>query len=93
MWLASSSPRRIGQGMSLLIFANVVSSLPSAARGVDEAGRSSSSSSRHLARTAVLIVYVDQASVEYRHLRETGRGRKEMGGNSTYIPLKVNQSA
>jgi len=42
----------------------------------------------------VLIVYVDQGQrrIPVTFARRVV-GRKELGGNSTYIPLKVNQSA
>jgi preprotein translocase subunit SecY len=96
MWLAELITQRgIGQGMSLLIFANVVSSLPSGGRAVwDEGGPFKFLIILVISLVLlVLIVYVDQGQrrIPVTFARRVV-GRKEMGGNSTYIPLKVNQS-
>ena len=96
MWLAELITQRgIGQGMSLLIFANVVAGLPSGGVAVWNEG----GPIKFLTILAisiillVIIVYVDQGQrrIPVTFARRVV-GRKEMGGNSTYIPLKVNQS-
>ena len=96
MWLAELVTQRgIGQGMSILIFSSVVSGLPSGGRAVwDQAG-----AGRFFLLVVislgllVLIVFVDQGQ---RRIPVTFArrivGRKMMGGNSTYIPFKVNHS-
>ena len=96
MWLAELITQRgIGQGMSLLIFANVVSGLPSGGKAVWEEG----GPFKFWVIFAVsigllfLIVFMDngQRRIPVTFARRVV-GRREMGGNSTYIPLKVNQS-
>ncbi len=96
MWLAELITQRgIGQGMSLLIFANVVSGLPSGGRAVWEQGGPTKFYVIVVVSLAllVLIVFMDngQRRIPVTFARRVV-GRKEMGGNSTYIPLKVNQS-
>jgi preprotein translocase subunit SecY len=96
MWLAELITQRgIGQGMSLLIFANVVAGLPSGGKAVWEEG----GPFKFFVIFAVsigllfLIVFMDngQRRIPVTFARRVV-GRREMGGNSTYIPLKVNQS-
>jgi len=96
MWLAELITQRgIGQGMSLLIFANVVAGLPSGGKAVWEEG----GAFKFMVIFAVsigllfLIVFMDngQRRIPVTFARRVV-GRREMGGNSTYIPLKVNQS-
>ena len=96
MWLAELITQRgIGQGMSLLIFSNVVAKLPSGGRAVWEEG----GAGKFIVILAVslallvLIVFMDQGQrrIPVSFARRVV-GRKEVGGNSTYIPLKVNQS-
>jgi preprotein translocase subunit SecY len=96
MWLAELITQRgIGQGMSLLIFANVVAGMPSGGKAVWTEG----GPFKFLVILAisiallVLIVFMDngQRRIPVTFARRVV-GRKEMGGNSTYIPLKVNQS-
>ena len=93
MWLAELITQRIiGQGMSVLIFTNVISGLPT--QGDDllkSAGwpkftfllprpwRSWSSSCSS-----------SSASGVSRHVRQTCVGRRMYGGQSTYIPMKLN---
>jgi preprotein translocase subunit SecY len=96
MWLAELITQRgIGQGMSLLIFANVVAGMPSGGRAVWAEGGALKffvilGVSLGL---LVLIVIVDngQRRIPVTFAKRVV-GRREMGGNSTYIPLKVNQS-
>jgi preprotein translocase subunit SecY len=96
MWLAELITQRgIGQGMSLLIFANVVAGLPSGGRAVWQEGGAGKFFVILVISLAllVLIVFMDngQRRIPVTFARRVV-GRKEMGGNSTYIPLKVNQS-
>jgi preprotein translocase subunit SecY len=96
MWLAELITQRgIGQGMSLLIFANVVAGIPSGGHAVLDEGGPVKFVTLLLVSIAllVLIVFMDngQRRIPVTFARRVV-GRKEMGGNSTYIPLKVNQS-
>jgi preprotein translocase subunit SecY len=96
MWLAELITQRgIGQGMSLLIFANVVAGIPSGGHAVLDEGGPVKFVVLILVSIAllVLIVFMDngQRRIPVTFARRVV-GRKEMGGNSTYIPLKVNQS-
>jgi preprotein translocase subunit SecY len=96
MWLAELITQRgIGQGMSLLIFANVVAGLPAGGKAVWEEGGPYKFIVILVVSLAliVFIVFMDngQRRIPVTFARRVV-GRKEMGGNSTYIPLKVNQS-
>ncbi len=96
MWLAELITQRgIGQGMSLLIFANVVAGLPSGGRAVYAEGGPLKFFTILVVSLALLvfIVFMDngQRRIPVTFARRVV-GRREMGGNSTYIPLKVNQS-
>ena len=79
----------------LLIFANVVSGLPSGGKAVWEEGGPFKFLIIFLVSIAllILIVFMDngQRRIPVTFARRVV-GRREMGGNSTYIPLKVNQS-
>ena len=96
MWLAELVTQRgVGQGMSILIFANVVASIPSGGNAILQG----SGWVKFLVIVAVslallvAIVFMDQGQ---RRIPVTFAkrvvGRKMYGGNNTYIPLKVNQS-
>jgi preprotein translocase subunit SecY len=96
MWLAELITQRgIGQGMSLLIFANVVAGLPTGGRAVWSEGGPFKFLIILVISIALIIfiVFMDngQRRIPVTFARRVV-GRKEMGGNSTYIPLKVNQS-
>ncbi len=96
MWLAELITQRgVGQGMSLLIFANVVAGLPSGGRAVYAEGGMLKFVVLVIVSIAllVLIVFMDngQRRIPVTFARRVV-GRREMGGSSTYIPLKVNQS-
>ena len=96
MWMGELITQRgIGNGMSLIIFASVVSSLPSVGATVrSEAGNAT------LALLLVLfvvllvaIVFVEQGQRRIPvQFAKRVVGRRMYGGQSTYIPLKVNQS-
>ncbi|MBO0731247.1 MAG: preprotein translocase subunit SecY [Acidimicrobiaceae bacterium] len=94
MWLGELITQRgIGQGMSVLIFANVVSTMPSGGSAVrSEAG---------LAKFIVIILLSLALLVAIVFVENGQRripvtfakrvvGRRSYGGQSTYIPMKVN---
>jgi preprotein translocase subunit SecY len=96
MWLAELITQRgIGQGMSILIFANVVAGIPNGLNTVLQEGGRVKFATIIVVSLAllVLIVFVDQGQ---RRIPVTFAkrvvGRKMYGGSSTYIPLKVNQA-
>ncbi|HET7489376.1 MAG TPA: preprotein translocase subunit SecY [Acidimicrobiales bacterium] len=96
MWLGELITQRgIGQGMSIIIFANVVSGMPAGGAAV----RAEGGNVRFaiiLALTIVLlvaIVYIEQGQRRIPvQFAKRVVGRRMYGGQSTYIPLKVNQS-
>ena len=96
MWLAETITQRgVGQGMSILIFANVVSTMPSQGAAVRaEAGNFKFG--LIIAITLVLlaaIVFVEQGQRRIPvQFAKRVVGRKMYGGQSTYIPLKVDQA-
>jgi preprotein translocase subunit SecY len=96
MWLAELITQRgIGQGMSILIFANVVAGIPTGMNSVlQEGGKFKFGVIIAVSLVLlVVIVFVDQGQ---RRIPVTFAkrvvGRKMYGGSSTYIPLKVNQA-
>ncbi len=96
MWLGELITQRgVGQGMSILIFANVVSGLPSQGAAIRaEAGNTKFAFV--IAATMVLlvaIVFIEQGQRRIPvQFAKRIVGRRMYGGQSTYIPLKVNQS-
>lgn len=92
------SEQKIGNGVSLIIFAGIVSSLPSAA-GAALAGYTSGDLITYIgfAIAVVLIVagivYLNEGErkVPITYARRV-RGTKMYGGVSSYLPLKVNQA-
>jgi preprotein translocase subunit SecY len=96
MWLAELITQRgVGQGMSLLIFANVVAGIPTGVHQVLVFGGWIKCSILLLVSFGLLvfIIFMDQGQ---RRIPVTFArrqvGRKMTMGQSTYIPLKVNQS-
>ncbi|HJR92744.1 MAG TPA: preprotein translocase subunit SecY [Acidimicrobiia bacterium] len=98
MWLGELiSQRGVGNGMSLLIFVSIISQFPfifgqmwgnTVAVGLPV---------RFAVMVAVFllmivaIIYIDQGQRRIPiHFAKRVRGRRVMGGQSTYIPLKVN---
>jgi preprotein translocase subunit SecY len=96
MWMGELiSQRGIGNGMSLLIFASVVSSFPGAgARLNAEKGTPLLIALLGLAVVLlVAIVFVEQGQRRIPvQFAKRVVGRRMYGGQNTYIPLKVNQS-
>jgi preprotein translocase subunit SecY len=96
MWLGELITQRgIGQGMSILIFSSVVSGLPAAGAQI-RAGAGNFKFSIVLLLTLVLlvaIVFIEQGQRRIPvQFAKRVVGRRMFGGQSTYIPLKVNQS-
>jgi len=94
MWMGELITQRgIGNGMSLIIFANIVAGFPSAIWN--------SATTQTPAMTVLIIVVVlavipgivlierAQRRIPINYAKRI-QGRRVMGGTSTYIPLKVN---
>lgn len=96
MWLGELITQRgIGNGMSLIIFVSIVSQLPSQL-GILQANSSSFEFGAVIVLMVVLtigIIFIDQGQrrIPISFSRRV-RGRKVLGGQSTYIPLKVNMA-
>jgi preprotein translocase subunit SecY len=96
MWLGEVVTQKgIGNGMSLLIFASVVSTLPSQGTAIQKtAGTPALIITLVIfAGLLVAIVFVEQGQRRIPvQFAKRVVGRRMYGGQSTYIPLKVNQS-
>ncbi|MCI9262748.1 preprotein translocase subunit SecY [uncultured Adlercreutzia sp.] len=99
MWMGELITQRgIGNGMSLIIFVSIVSRVPSA---IFSSVTLTSDLGTGIALTLVilavvlvcipLIIFVERAQrrIPVNYAKRV-QGRKMMGGQSTYIPLKVN---
>lgn len=96
MWMGELITQRgIGNGMSLLIFASVVSIYPSTVGRVRaEAGTGAMLllfATFILLLVAIVFVEQGQRRIPVQFAKRVV-GRRMYGGQSTYIPLKVNQS-
>jgi preprotein translocase subunit SecY len=94
MWLGELITQRgIGQGMSILIFANVVAGMPAGGAAIRAQGGNFKFGIILLLTIVLLvaIVFVEQGQ---RRIPVTFAkrvvGRRMYGGQSTYIPMKVN---
>ena len=96
MWMGELITQRgIGNGMSLIIFANIMAGLPQSIYSSVENGSSG------IVMTAIvcvvilivipLIVYIErgQRRIPVQYAKRVV-GRRMMGGQSTYLPIKVN---
>ncbi|HEV2810976.1 MAG TPA: preprotein translocase subunit SecY, partial [Acidimicrobiales bacterium] len=96
MWMGELITQRgVGNGMSLIIFASVVSAIPSGGALVKaEGGNVVFALVVLLALVAlVAIVFVEQGQRRIPvQFAKRVVGRRQYGGQSSYIPLKVNQS-
>src|ERR1700761_2460775 len=96
MWLAELITQRgIGQGMSILIFANVVAAIPTGFKAIYEEGGKTKFAIIIIVSLILLVVIVFMDQGQRRIPVTFARrvvGRRMYGGSSTYIPLKVNQS-
>src|SRR3954470_14854194 len=96
MWMGEVITQRgIGNGMSLIIFASVVSKIPSGGAQVKADGGMVKFVIITVMAVAVLvsIVFVEegQRRIPVQFAKRVV-GRRMYGGQSSYIPLKVNQS-
>jgi preprotein translocase subunit SecY len=96
MWMGELITQRgIGNGMSLLIFASVISGFPAIGSQI-QAENGSVALAVVLAIAVALIfaiVFVEQGQRRIPvQFAKRVVGRRMYGGQSTYIPLKVNQS-
>ena len=99
MWMGELITQRgVGNGMSLIIFVSIVSRVPSA---IFSSLQTSADMGMSIAITLLivivvlicipLIIFVERAQrrIPVNYAKRI-QGRKMMGGQSTYIPLKVN---
>ncbi|MBQ9068762.1 MAG: preprotein translocase subunit SecY, partial [Eggerthellaceae bacterium] len=99
MWMGELITQRgVGNGMSLIIFTSIVSRVPSA---IFQSATSQSDSGMGIAVTLLILAVVAVAIPAIIFMERAQRripvsyakrmqGRKMVGGQSTYIPLKVN---
>ena len=99
MWLGEQiTARGVGNGISLIIFSGIVAEIPRALASTFELGRTGAISSVAILSILVLllaaiyfIVYVERAQrrilIQYPKRQ---MGNKMYGGESSYLPLKVN---
>lgn len=101
VWLGEKiSENGIGNGISLLIFVNIVAAMPSGAlnalKAVGEGGLNIFSLIAYLLISIVVIAAVVMITQGERRVpvqyAKRVVGRKVYGGQSTHIPLKVNQA-
>jgi preprotein translocase subunit SecY len=96
MWLGELiSQRGIGNGMSMIIFASVVASLPGGFWGILVLNKwfwfIAMIALTLFIIVAVVFVELGQRRIPVQFAKRVV-GRRMMGGQNTYIPLKVNQS-
>jgi preprotein translocase subunit SecY len=96
MWMGELiSQRGIGNGMSMVIFASVVSGMPSGFYAIWQVNKEFWFFAM-IALTLAIIVAVVFVELGQRRIpvqfAKRVVGRRMMGGQNTYIPLKVNQS-
>lgn len=101
VWLGEKiSEKGIGNGISLLIFVNIVAAMPAgfinALKAVGEGGLNIFSLIAYLLISVVVIAAVVMITQGERRVpvqyAKRVVGRKVYGGQSTHIPLKVNQA-
>ncbi len=96
MWLGEVITQRgIGNGMSILIFASIISTLPSEGNGIlQQKGLAIFGVICLIAMgviVAIVIMEQGQRRIPVQYAKRVV-GRRMYGGTSTYIPLKVNQA-
>lgn len=97
MWMGELiTTRGIGNGMSLIIFASVVSGLPSAFSAVYSAENGAVKLAIFIAFFVVMLFFIVYIELGQRRIpvqfAKRVVGRRMYSGQSTYIPLKVNQA-
>ena len=96
MWLGELITQRgIGNGMSILIFASIISRLPSQGNAILLQGHAVKFTAVLLIALAIIVavVFIDQGQrrIPVQYAKRVV-GRKMTSGGSTYLPLKVNQA-
>lgn len=101
MWLGEQiNERGIGNGISLIIFAGIVARIPSGIRALSTAVSTGSLSvitliifivAAVLVTAGVVLIQEGQRRIPVQYAKRVV-GRKMYGGQSTHIPIKVNQS-
>jgi preprotein translocase subunit SecY len=96
MWLGELITQRgIGNGMSILIFTSIISTLPSEGKAIlDQKGLGPFLLILMMGIAiivAIVIMEQGQRRIPVQYAKRVV-GRKMYGGSSTYIPLKVNQA-
>jgi preprotein translocase subunit SecY len=96
MWLGELITQRgVGNGMSILIFTSVISTLPFEGGVILRQGGTAKFVAIMLIGMAIIVavIYVDQGQrrVPIQYAKRVV-GRKQTTGGSTYLPLKVNQA-
>ncbi|MGH2576821.1 MAG: preprotein translocase subunit SecY [Actinomycetota bacterium] len=96
MWLGELITQRgVGNGMSILIFTSVISTLPAEGNAILQQGGTGKFITIMLIGLAIVVavIYVDQGQrrVPVQYAKRVV-GRKMTSGGSTYLPLKVNQA-
>lgn len=101
MWLGEQvTERGIGNGISLIIFAGIVSGLPSAIGGTLELARTGEMNAAFIVllflvaiAVTALVVFVERGQrriiINYPKRQQ---GRKMMAGQSSFLPLKINMA-
>ena len=96
MWLGELITQRgVGNGMSILIFTSVISSLPSEGYAMLQTGGSGKFTVLVLIGLLIIVavVFMDQGQrrIPIQYAKRVV-GRRMTTGGSTYLPLKVNQA-
>ena len=96
MWLGELITQRgVGNGMSILIFASVISTLPAEGGAILQTGGMGLFIPLLLLGVVIIVavVFIDQGQrrIPIQFARRVV-GRKMTAGGSTYLPLKVNQA-
>ncbi len=99
MWLGELiTERKVGNGVSLIIFAGIVAGLPSSLSKISATFDSSQFFTYLLlgaviiaAITGVVIMTEGQRNIPVSYAKRI-RGNKMYGGSSTHLPLRVNQA-
>ncbi|MGH2634992.1 MAG: preprotein translocase subunit SecY [Actinomycetota bacterium] len=96
MWMGELITQRgIGNGMSILIFASVISRLPQDGRAILLTGGTAKFVTILLIGLAIIVavIFIEQGQrrIPVQYAKRVV-GRRMTSGGSTYIPLKVNQS-
>ena len=101
MWLGEQvTERGIGNGISLIIFAGIVSGLPSAIGGTLELARTGEMNGAFIVllflvaiAVTALVVFVERGQRRIIiHYPKRQQGRKMMAGQSSFLPLKINMA-